>query len=254
MLFELYVSNLPPDFTEDQVAALFDIEGTFTNITLLTNQRTNLPRNAATVDFETEEKFWLVLRRMNQKTVLGNRIFTTPKEPTQKLRIPPQLLKKQAKDIAEYLRETDLKPRVQIHRMIRLCGVDFVQALLEETDYIERNGGLMLPDGTRRRTKGGVFFHMARNNVSHKILKPIFFAPMPDQPEVVAPPPPPAPPKKTPSQLLEELRLSYREAQQEMIRLQSAGASKETVGEATKQVFKIKNTIDALLKRFPNLS
>lgn len=254
MLIELYVSNLPPDYTESDVAQLFDIEGAVQNVILLTNQRTNLPRHAATVEFETNERYWMVLRRLNQKIVEGYQIFASPKEPTQNLRIPPQILKKQSKDLAEYLRETDLKPRVQIHRMIRLCGVDFVQALVDETNRLEKEGGLMLPDGTRRRTKGGVFFHLARNNVSHKILKPIFFAPMPEQPEAAPPPPPPPPaPKKTAAELLDELRRSYRQSQQKMVQLQSSGAPTEQVAEATREMVKTKKQIDELLKRFPNL-
>jgi len=40
----------------------------------------------------------------------------------------------------------------------------------------ERNGGLMLPDGSRRRTPGGVFFHLIRTTLgtkeSYKILRP----------------------------------------------------------------------------------
>ena len=43
-----------------------------------------------------------------------------------------------------------------------LCGTNFAEALLKETEEVEANGGLMTIDGERRRTKGGVFFYLAR--------------------------------------------------------------------------------------------
>lgn len=262
MLVELYVSNLPPGLEESQVIELIDLPGTITSVSLLINQRTNLPRNAATLDLETEERFWMVLRLMNRKFVGDYRLLTSPKEPTQNLRIPPHILKGQSKSIAEYLGEADFKPKVQIHRMIRLCGVDFVQALLDETNRIEKEGGLMLPDGTRRRTKGGVFFHLARNNISHKILKPIFFAPLPEppaqrtswQPRQAAPKEaPPKPKPRTAEEVLTDLRQSYRQAQQKMTQLQSSGAATNEVMAATQRMFLIKRQIDAFLKKYPNL-
>lgn len=260
MQVELYVSNLPPGYTEEEVSRLIDLPGTVTNVTLLINQRTNMPRNAAVISFDTEEKFWFVLRLMNRKFVGDYRILTSPKEPTQLLRIPPQLLKSQSKSIAEYLGESDLKPKVQIHRMIRLCGVDFVQALLDETNRIEKEGGVMLPDESRRRTKGGVFFHLARNNISHKILKPIFFAPLPEpQPPRGKSQPrqesaPAAKPKpRTAEEVLIELRQLYRQAQQKMMQLQTSGATSDEVKAATQQMFRIKSQIDTLLRKYPNL-
>ncbi len=261
MLVELYISNLPPGLDEVQVKEFIDLPGTVTSVSLLVNQRTGLPRNAAMLDVETEEKFWMVLRLMNRKVVGGYRLLTSPKEPTQKLRIPPHILKAQSKSIAEYLGEADLKPKVQIHRMIRLCGVDFVQALLDETNRIEKEGGLMLPDGTRRRTKGGVFFHLARNNISHKILKPIFFAPLPEptaqrttpQPRQTAPKEAAKPKPRRAEEVLTDLRQLYRQAQQKMIQLQSSGAATTEVMAATQQMYRIKSQIDAFLKKYPNL-
>jgi hypothetical protein len=37
-------------------------------------------------------------------------------------------------------------------------------ALLQETLYVEANGGMMVPDGSRRRTPGGVFFFLAKTH------------------------------------------------------------------------------------------
>jgi Phosphorylated adapter RNA export protein, RNA-binding domain len=49
-----------------------------------------------------------------------------------------------------------------IHRVIRVLGADVASALLERTLLIEQQGGMMLPDGTRRRTPGGVFFLLTK--------------------------------------------------------------------------------------------
>lgn len=53
----------------------------------------------------------------------------------------------------------------QIKRVIQLCGVEFAQKMYDAAMEIEANGGMMLADNSRRRTPGGVFFHLVRNNV-----------------------------------------------------------------------------------------
>jgi len=43
-------------------------------------------------------------------------------------------------------------------------GADQARTFLTQTQEIEAAGGLMLPDGSRRRTPGGVFFHLVRTD------------------------------------------------------------------------------------------
>lgn len=64
--------------------------------------------------------------------------------------------------ITQTLGETDWKPRTQIERIVQQLGPDFALAKLQETEQVESQGGLMLTDGSRRRTKGGVFFYLVR--------------------------------------------------------------------------------------------
>jgi RNA recognition motif-containing protein len=277
MITEIYVAHLPPDADEEDVYHLISRQGTVHKVEMMVNQRTGEPRHAASVELETDQKLWYVLRQLNSRYLGEYRVFASPKQPTQDLRIPPPLLKSYSKEVAEKLGETDFKPRVQIHRMIRLCGVDFVQAVLEETFFTEENGGLMLPDDSRRRTLGGVFFHLARRSLNYKILKPIFFAPLPPEKrkpkprphqhhrrpdrdrrsaprqEAAPPPPPPEKPKpKSAAELLENLRQSYREAQQDMNEYQQQGNQAAAL-KATQRVYKIGKQIDAILERFPHL-
>ncbi len=63
--------------------------------------------------------------------------------------------------IADQLGETEEWPRRNIVLIVRALGRTQSRQLLEQTLQIESNGGMMLPDNSRRRTPGGVFFHLA---------------------------------------------------------------------------------------------
>ena len=65
-------------------------------------------------------------------------------------------------EIAAQLGETERGPLGQAGRVVGRLGVDRARAFLTWTQEIEAAGGLMLPDGSRRRTPGGVFFHLVR--------------------------------------------------------------------------------------------
>jgi hypothetical protein len=74
--------------------------------------------------------------------------------------VPPQ--QQAANEVARRLRETAKHPRMQILRIIECMGMQDVEELLAETERIEEQGGLFTNDGQRRRTRGGVFFALAR--------------------------------------------------------------------------------------------
>jgi hypothetical protein len=76
--------------------------------------------------------------------------------------------------IAEKLGETEKTPRVQIEKIVRLWGIENALRALDETQRVEADGGLMLPDGSRRRTPGGVFFHLVRQQIPPEIFRKIF--------------------------------------------------------------------------------
>jgi hypothetical protein len=66
------------------------------------------------------------------------------------------------KTIAKQLGETEAGPRQQVARVVKHLGPEQALAFLHEALAIEESGGLMLPDGSRRRTPGGVFFYLVR--------------------------------------------------------------------------------------------
>ena len=90
-------------------------------------------------------------------------------------------LRAQAEPIMEVLGETKRIPRMMIERIIRLRGVEFAQALLEETLKIESEGGMMTLDGSRRRTTGGVYFRLARQQLAGKDKQYVFYTLYPGQ-------------------------------------------------------------------------
>ncbi len=67
-------------------------------------------------------------------------------------------------EIAAQLGETERGPRGQVGRVVGRLGPDRARAFLTRTQEIEAAGGLMLPDGSRRRSPGGVFFHLVRTD------------------------------------------------------------------------------------------
>lgn len=79
--------------------------------------------------------------------------------------------------IAKALGETRYWPRTQIKNIVKRCGVEQALAWLEEAERIEAAGGQMLPNGRRRRTKGGVFFRMVRDAVSAEDRQLLFIPP-----------------------------------------------------------------------------
>jgi hypothetical protein len=66
-----------------------------------------------------------------------------------------------AEQIATQLGETAFAPKRQIQRIVAVLGVAQAQVLLTEALAIE-----LVPDGSRRRTPGGVFFQLVKARVT----------------------------------------------------------------------------------------
>ena len=63
--------------------------------------------------------------------------------------------------IADQLGETGEEPRAQILTIVRGLGRTQARALLQQALDLEASGGMMVLDGSRRRTLGGIYFHLA---------------------------------------------------------------------------------------------
>ena len=96
-----------------------------------------------------------------------------------------------AERIALELRESAERPVWQIRMVVKSLGAAKALQLLAETQQIEQGGGMMVPDGSRRRTPGGVFFALARKRLPKGDRMRIFGLPQGQQKPV----PPEAPPE-----------------------------------------------------------
>ncbi len=82
-------------------------------------------------------------------------------------------------EIAAQLGETKRGPLGQVGRVVGRLGADHARAVLARTQEIEAAGGLLLPDGSRRRTPGGTFFHLVRTDDSLSREDRIYIFPPP---------------------------------------------------------------------------
>lgn len=86
----------------------------------------------------------------------------------------PSQIKGVAAKIGEALGETSPKPVAQIGQLIEKCGLPFVEKIMAETEAIEAEGGLLTHDRKRRRSKGGVFFYLAKGQMDAGLRAQIF--------------------------------------------------------------------------------
>ncbi len=62
-----------------------------------------------------------------------------------------------------------------IRRIVSQCGEDFAREMYAATAEIEANGGMMLPDNSRRRTQGGIFFKLVRAKLDNNTRNKVFY-------------------------------------------------------------------------------
>ncbi len=68
--------------------------------------------------------------------------------------------------IAAQLGETHAGARATIWRTVRTIGPERAQAFVVLALDVEANGGMLIPDGSRKRTLGGIFFYLVRTQVT----------------------------------------------------------------------------------------
>ncbi|MBZ0299157.1 MAG: hypothetical protein K8J31_05430 [Anaerolineae bacterium] len=99
--------------------------------------------------------------------------------PRRNLRFPPRIWTP-ALRLARDLGETQPAPRFQIATIIQQLGLNFAERVLEQTWEVEAQGGLLVPNGSRRRTPGGVFFTLAREQMTEDQQQAVFMRPKAD--------------------------------------------------------------------------
>ncbi len=81
--------------------------------------------------------------------------------------------------LAEVLQEPN---RPLLTQVLRTLGQDRTNAVLTATLQCEANGGMLTTDGTRRRTPGGTFFQLVRQQARPHERRRLFPRPAPQTP------------------------------------------------------------------------
>ena len=76
--------------------------------------------------------------------------------------------------ITASLGETEKIPRETIERLVEVKGEEWALTVLAETMKIEAEEGMLTDDGKQRRTPGGVYFKLVKNQISPKERQEIF--------------------------------------------------------------------------------
>ena len=79
-----------------------------------------------------------------------------------------------ADEIAARLGETEEEPIRQIRRAVRLLGEHRVRTIVARALDVEASGGMMRADGSQKRSVGGVFFVLMRDDLGRKDFYRIF--------------------------------------------------------------------------------
>src|SRR6266704_1889274 len=80
------------------------------------------------------------------------------------------------------------EPNVDLLRQVLVVlGPDHTAQLLAQTLEVEAAGGMLVRNGTRRRTPGGVFLHLVRQQVTRSQREYLFPRAAPQTPQGQAP-------------------------------------------------------------------
>lgn len=83
------------------------------------------------------------------------------------LSLEPAEVEKLVKSIGEKLQESNTE---LVEALIMRIGLEKGQELLEKTLEVEKGEGIKTADGERRKTAGGVFLHLARDEVGRAVF------------------------------------------------------------------------------------
>ncbi len=75
------------------------------------------------------------------------------------------------KTIADTLGEVEREPLKKLKAIVKILGPEQALAFCEQALQVEREGGMLTRDGSRRRTPGGVFFYLVSRSKHKKVKK-----------------------------------------------------------------------------------
>ncbi|MBZ0303604.1 MAG: hypothetical protein K8J31_27945, partial [Anaerolineae bacterium] len=83
-------------------------------------------------------------------------------------------IKRVAAEIADHLGEKQHGPRKLVREVVERCGIGFARDVLKDTEEVMALGGMLTASADRLRTKGGVFFYLARGRMTDDVRHAIF--------------------------------------------------------------------------------
>ncbi len=167
----LYVANVPAETTEEDLHGLFGEYGEVKTIQFSVDEKFN--RRIALVQMASEKVATKANHGLNGH-VIGEHYLSVSYPDLNLSREFTAKQRKTVETIAAELGEKDEVPLRQIEAIIRLCGTSFAEALLKEAQELDAGGALRTHDDTRPRTKGGVFFYLARQRMAPEIRKIVY--------------------------------------------------------------------------------
>jgi RNA recognition motif-containing protein len=265
MIRKIYLANLASGVTPERILDLFAEIGPVESVEIVPPQypETNPGSCGAIVELPTNAVALEAIKQLNGFRMEGRRLWVTYVESVQFTRMTPQA-KEVIGEVARMLEETDQKAVGRIRKIARFCGLEFVQALADEALSIQAAGGMMVLDGTRPRTLGGIFFYLARGNVSPDVRRAIYFGKklkepqqtqqegQPHVPQSEERPSSPVLPEVV-QQRLDGLRQALQDAEQHLEAVRGNAAKQAGVFSAIKAVLDLKKEIEALLREYPEL-
>ncbi len=170
MAVALFVANLVETITADDLRALFAAHGEVTGVEIAMEPHVQQP--VAVVEMATEKQATRALNALNGTDLAGKRLYVSYYHPDFDRDMTPRQ-RKTVQEIVALLGETEAKPLRQIEAIVYLCGGRFAEALAEEALAIDAQEGMFTADGTRR-TKGGIFFYLARFHMSPEARRIVY--------------------------------------------------------------------------------
>lgn len=161
----VFISNVSKDATEEDIEKLFTDHVKVRRVTIFRQKTTQAHQGKAIVTVNNDEDAYRAIEVLNNTQFMGKKIQV------QKARkkLEPKILnheeEKYLKEVVDELDEQEPLPQLMIRNLISLIGVDGVEEFMERTREIEATGGMLVASGSRRRTKGGVFFKIAKDSV-----------------------------------------------------------------------------------------
>ena len=166
----LFVANLDETVTADDLRALFATHGEVTSVEVSTEP--HVGQLVALVEMAAEKQATRALNALNGTELAGKRLYVSYCLPDLDKDMTPRQ-RKTAQQIAAILGESEARPLRKIEAIVYLCGGRFAEALAEEALAIDAQQGMFAADGTRR-TKGGVFFYLARFRMSPEARRIVY--------------------------------------------------------------------------------